>query len=91
MPAKTDRIEARVAPEQGRRIRYAAELAGASVSSFMVEAAAEKAERVLVEHREAVVPVDYFDRLIAALDEPPATQAALERGAARAGDVVQAR
>lgn len=91
MAAKTERMEARVDPERAGRIRYAAGLRGASVSAFIVEAAAEKAERVLLEQREMVVPAVFFDRLLAALDEPAASVAALEKAAARAREVVKQR
>lgn len=66
---RTDRIEARVEPERAERIRYAADLARTSMSAFVVDAAAEKAERIIAEHRETAVPSDFFDSLLAALDE----------------------
>lgn len=66
---RTDRIEARLEPERAERIRYAAELAHTSVSAFVVDAAAEKAERVIASHSETIVPGEFFDALLAALDE----------------------
>ena len=41
------------------------------VSAFVVDAAYERAEQVIDEHRSTLVPSDYFDRLLAALDEAP--------------------
>lgn len=87
---RTDRIEARVEPERAERIRYAAELSRASMSAFVVDAAAEKAEQIIVESQETVVPSDFFDSLLAALDEasvvPP-----LRKAAARARRSVKRR
>lgn len=73
------------------RIRRAAELRHASVSSFVVDAAEEKAERVILEHSETFVPSRFFDELLAALDEPPKVVRALARAAQRAPGVVTPR
>ena len=71
MASRTDRIEARVEPARAARIRFASELSHTSVSGFMVEAAAEKAEEVIAEHAYTLVPSGYFDELLASLDQPP--------------------
>lgn len=52
------------------------------MSSFIVEAAVERADQVLMERNVTVLPADYFDRLVAALDEPGEAPA-LERAAGR--------
>jgi uncharacterized protein (DUF1778 family) len=78
---KTDRIEARVEPAPAERIRFAASLRHTSVSRFMVDAAAEKAEQVIAEASYTEVPSEYFDRLIEALDGPPQVIPALQRAA----------
>jgi uncharacterized protein (DUF1778 family) len=70
MAVKTDRVEMRVSPEQRDRIERAAALSGASMSSFVVAAAVRRADEVISEHASTVVPVDYFDKLLAALNEP---------------------
>jgi uncharacterized protein (DUF1778 family) len=44
MAVNTDRMEARVSPEERDRIEQAAATAGLSVSAFMVSAAVERAE-----------------------------------------------
>lgn len=91
MAERTDRIEARVEPERAERIRYAAALAHTSVSSFVVDAAFEKAEAIIAEERETVVPSDFFDSLLEALDEPPEVVPALKRAVDRAAETVQRR
>lgn len=91
MAMRIDRIEARVDPERAERIRYAARLAHTSVSAFVVDAAAEAAERVIAEQRVTVVPSDFFDALVAALDEPGEPAPALERAAKRVQATLQRR
>ncbi len=70
MAAKAERVEARLTPVQRRQIEQAASLAGESVSGFMVLAALERAESVVVERATTVVAADYFDQLVASLDQP---------------------
>ena len=86
--ARTARIELRADPEREKRIREAARLANQSVSSFVLDAASERAEDVL-RAAMSTVPADYFDELHRALDEPPAPNLALQRVARRARQVVQ--
>lgn len=83
MASKTERIEARIAPDRAERIRKAAALEGVSTSAFVVDAAADRAERILRRWHETVVPAEFFDELLAALDEPPVAIAALKRAAER--------
>jgi uncharacterized protein (DUF1778 family) len=78
---KTERIEARVEPATAERIRFAASLRHTSVSRFMVDAAAEKAEQVIAEASYTEVPSDYFERLLEALETPPQVVPALQRAA----------
>ena len=87
---RTARIELRAEPEREERIREAARLSNQSVSSFVLDAASERAEEVLRATTTTTVPPDYFDQLHRALDEPPAPNPALERAAQAARRVVQA-
>jgi uncharacterized protein (DUF1778 family) len=61
---KIERVEARLNPEQKRRIEYAASLKGTSISEFMVSSADDAAAQTIQQHevwtltgldREAVV------------------------------------
>lgn len=70
MAVKSDRMEARVSPEERDRIERAASTAGISVSAFMVSAAVERADQIMAEATTTIVPADYFDDLLAALDQP---------------------
>jgi uncharacterized protein (DUF1778 family) len=83
MPAKSDRIEARLAPDERELILRAAGFRGVSISSFIVAAAVEKADEIVSEHTVTRVPPDYFDQLLQALDEP-APAPALARAARQA-------
>jgi uncharacterized protein (DUF1778 family) len=83
MATKVERVEARLTAAQRRQIEQAAALAGESVSSFIVLAALERAESVVVEQATTVVPAAYFDRLAASLDEADAMPR-LARAASRA-------
>ena len=77
--ARTERIQLRAEPELERRIRYAAKLAGQSLTDFMLDAASERAEEVIASAQVTVVPEDFFDALWEALDEPPHPNARLAR------------
>lgn len=70
MAVKTDRLEARLSPAERARIEEAASTAGLSVSAFVVGAAVDRADEVIALATTTVVPADYFDDLLAALDEP---------------------
>jgi len=81
-PKRTSRIELRADPDREQRIRYAAQLRHQSLSAFVLEAAAERAEEVIASTSETAVPSDFFDQLWKALDETPRPSPALRRRAA---------
>lgn len=84
------RFEFRVRPETKQQIEHAAGLVHESASDFVRAAAERRAEEVLRDHDVVtVVPADFFDRLIAALDEPAQANDALKRARARARGAVQ--
>lgn len=72
MAVKTDRIEARLSPDERARIERAALTSGLSVSAFLVSSAVARADEVIAAATTTLVPVDYFDQLVTALDEPDA-------------------
>jgi uncharacterized protein (DUF1778 family) len=89
MSAKSARIELRSTPAREVRIRYAAEIARQSLSAFILDAAAERAEEVIASASSTGVPSDFFDRLWAALDAPPTANDRLRRRAAATRRVEQ--
>lgn len=70
MAVKAERLEARLTSTERKQIEQAAALAGESVSSFVVLAALDRADILVRERASTVVPADYFDQLVASLDEP---------------------
>jgi len=80
---RTSRLEIRADPERERRIRFAAELSHQSVSTFVLDAAGEKAERVIAASTATSVPSEFFDQLWEALDAPPRPNEPLRRRAAQ--------
>ena len=88
--ARTARIELRAEPEEEERIRLAASLANRSVTSFVLEAAAERAEQTIAQAATTVAPADFFHALHKALDAPPVPNEALVRVARKPRRVTQA-
>ena len=90
MAPKSDRVEARLSPEQRELILRAAGFADVSMSSFIVTAAVEKAEEVIRENMVTRVAPDFFDQLVEALDEPdPAPRLARAAELARQRDRIR--
>lgn len=81
MGNRSERIEARIEPSRVERIRFASQLAEESMSSFVVQAAIERAEQVIAEHTFTSVDNEYFDKLITALDKPAKPIQSLEKAA----------
>jgi uncharacterized protein (DUF1778 family) len=82
-------LELRADPERERRIRFAAELRHQPVSEFVLEAAVEKAERVIAASTATSVPPEFFDQLWKALGTPPQPDEPLLRRAAGSRRVQQ--
>lgn len=83
MTTRSERIEARVAPERAERIRLASSLQGTSVSNFIINAASDAADQILADTQATVVTSDYFDSLLMALDAPAMPNENLRRAHAR--------
>jgi uncharacterized protein (DUF1778 family) len=78
-PARTARIEARIAPDSLAIIKRAAELQGRSVSDFVVAAASEAAHRVIEETHLIRLSAEDQQRFVELLLNPPPVAAAMER------------
>lgn len=88
--AKATRFEFRLRPDAKRTIEAAAELVHQAPSDFVREAAVERAETVIREHAtKTVVPADFFDALLASLDEASLPNASLRAAAHRRREVVK--
>ena len=89
MAASTARLEFRVTPAHKAMIERAARLSGEPVTAFARGAAEERAERVLREHEATtVVPAEFFDDLMAALDAPAQSNSALVAAGERLRETV---
>ena len=83
MAVKTERAEVRMSADEKKLIEIGASTAGVSISAFILSAAVERADEVVAEATTTVVPAQYFDSLLAALDQPEPAPA-LARAARRA-------
>lgn len=72
-------INLRALPEQRDLIDQAASLLGKNRSDFMLEAACERAQSVLLDQVFFRVDAEKFDQFIAMLDAPPRANEGLER------------
>ncbi|HVB58352.1 MAG TPA: DUF1778 domain-containing protein [Candidatus Acidoferrales bacterium] len=82
-PRKIARIEARLNPEQKRRIEYAARLKGTSLSDFMVLSADDAAARAIQEHEVWTLAGRDREVFVRALLNPPAPSAHMKAAVKR--------
>lgn len=76
---RTQRIEARIAPDALRAVRRAAEIQGRSISDFLVSAAQEAAHRTIDEAQTIRLSVEDQRRFVELILAPPALAPALKR------------
>lgn len=69
MAIKTERIEARLSPEERAVLEAASSLESMKPSTFMVRAAVRSARERLALEQLTMLPTELFDRLAASLDE----------------------
>ena len=67
---KEARIEVRTSIEQKTLITRGAKASGQNISDFILSSAQEKAEIILAEQKEFVLPQDRWDNFVAALERP---------------------
>jgi uncharacterized protein (DUF1778 family) len=88
--AKIERIEARLSPEQKRRIEYAASLKGASMSDFIVLSANEEAMRTIQAHESWTLTGKDREAFVNALLNPSEPSARMKAAAQRYNERVRA-
>jgi uncharacterized protein (DUF1778 family) len=76
---RAENINLRATRSQKALIDRAASALGRNRSDFMLEAACQEAESVLLDRRYFALPEEDFKRFIAMLDKPPAPNPRLER------------
>lgn len=72
-------INLRALPEQRELIDHAASLLGKNRSDFMLEAACERAQSILLDQVHFTLDADKCQQFINLLDTPPAPNQGLER------------
>lgn len=72
-------INLRALPEQRDLIDHAASLLGKNRSDFMLEAACERAQAVLLDQIHFALDADKFQQFLDLLDAPPKPDPGLER------------
>jgi uncharacterized protein (DUF1778 family) len=80
---RTERTEARLLPEQKKRIEQAAHIKGLSLSDFMVQHADEAAVRTIQQHTSWILSDRDRDIFIQALLNPPEPNARMKAVAKR--------
>jgi uncharacterized protein (DUF1778 family) len=80
---KAERVEARLSPDQKRRIEYAASLKGTSTSDFMVLSADEAAVRTIHDHENWTLTGLDRELFVNALLNPPKPSARMKAAAQR--------
>ncbi len=78
-PSRSARIEARIAPDILASVKRAAEIAGRSVSDFVVDAARAAAERTIAETQIIRLSLADQERVAALLASPAKASPALDR------------
>jgi len=78
---RDERIDCRVNLESKQLFARAAKVSGASISAFIIEAARERAVRILNEHKRLILDDEARDIFMNALDNPPTPNAALRAAA----------
>lgn len=78
-PARTARVEARIAPDALALVRRAAELQGRSVSDFVVAAALKDAQRTIEDMQLVRLSVEDQRRFAKLLLSPPPVAPAMKR------------
>lgn len=78
---KDERIDVRVSSDSKSLFARAAELAGLSMTAFVIEAARDRAARLIAEHERLLLNNQARDVFMNALTNPPAPSDALRRAA----------
>lgn len=83
---KKQRIDLRLSDDDKSLIEEAAAMSNLTITQFMVATASERAAQVIEEHRRLVLNEDSWNRVMDAIDNPPAPNERLKRAARRLKD-----
>jgi uncharacterized protein (DUF1778 family) len=80
---RDDKLQIRIDKSTKVKIERAASFANKTISDFVLENIVPIAEKVIAEHTTTKLTERDWDKLMAALESPPAANAALKRAAKR--------
>lgn len=80
---KAERLETRLSRKQKELIQHAADLAGRSLTDFVLSASQEAAHKVIREHEVITLTAQESVNFVNALMNPPAPNLALQKAAKR--------
>ncbi|WP_086871465.1 DUF1778 domain-containing protein [Kosakonia pseudosacchari] len=84
MPAvKKQRIDLRLTDEDKKMIEEAAAMTNQTITQFLVSSASERAAEVIEQHRRLVLSEASWNRVMDAIENPPAPNDKLKRAAKR--------
>ncbi|SFT48274.1 Uncharacterized conserved protein, DUF1778 family [Kosakonia arachidis] len=84
MPAlKKQRIDLRLTDEDKKMIEEAAAMTNQTVTQFLVNSASERAAEVIEQHRRLILSEESWNRVMDAIENPPAPNNKLKRAAKR--------
>ncbi|ANI83957.1 MULTISPECIES: type II toxin-antitoxin system TacA family antitoxin [Kosakonia] len=84
MPAlKKQRIDLRLTDEDKKMIEEAAAMTNQTVTQFLVNSASERAAEVIEQHRRLILSEESWNRVMDAIENPPAPNDKLKRAAKR--------
>ena len=81
LTADKERVSARIPRESRQMLEKAAALSGATLNQFVVQAAIKEAQTLLAREQTIVLSETDAGRFFAALERPPAPNAALRKAA----------
>ncbi|WP_415937974.1 DUF1778 domain-containing protein [Streptomyces sp. 039-1] len=85
----TTRLEIRIPEEDKRLIERAAQASSATTSGFVLQALRQAAQDVLRREQVTVVPPDFYEAMVASLNEPDEANEALSKAAVRAREIIR--
>lgn len=84
MPAlKKQRIDLRLTDEDKKMIEEAAAMTNQTVTQFLVNSASERAAEVIEQHRRLILSEESWNRVMDAIENPPAPNDKLKRAVKR--------
>lgn len=83
IPARSERLEARISPEQKALIQKAADLEGRTMTDFIIDSAQAAARRIIAEYDTMRLAMRDREVFVNALLQPPAPSQRLRRAAKR--------